>query len=208
MSAHDLGLEPPVEPRELDAIPELSSRDVFASYGFERVQNAWKREWDAELARLTELREFSGATARLVRTGAEHLEWMLWGIRHARQKLCIASDGFRHRVLTDQVVDALVDARSRGVEVVVLHGQPPRETIDDMIEGRLDALREAKVRFVHQQTHAKFLLVDDGVLVSSFNFLSRGAKGSAEAGMWVRGNRLAEQLWEIVSSFGNDIGQA
>lgn len=164
---------------------------LFGNVGIE----TWKRTWRARLVELGGLT--TGPCSAVVPIfDAQHRDVLLHAIEQSRTRVLIES----HRVsgfgLTRPVVDALVAACRRNVQVVVRHGideAPEPETLANLAE-----LRRVGASVAAVDTHAKLLVHDDWCAVSSFNFLSAdpGFRGSRELGVHVNDPKFVAAAWE------------
>ena len=95
---------------------------------------------------------------------------------------------------------------SPSVEVRILAGEAPHD--DTELLANVDAcVRGANGRFsILQGLHAKLLLADDAVLISSYNFMSADPFGTAtdarEVGLYIRGSHVADDVWAWIGELG------
>lgn len=171
--------------------PVLPPNLVWGDIGI----NTWRDAWRSRLGYLRTLAGSAGDVAIPVVDG-EHRSLLVRSIEQTRRRLLVESHRVSGYGLTDPVVDALREARARGVEVVLRHGID--EAVEPGTQARLDALQEEGARIVALDTHAKVLVHDDWAVVSSFNFLSAdpGRRGAHELGLRTNNRAVVDALWD------------
>jgi phosphatidylserine/phosphatidylglycerophosphate/cardiolipin synthase-like enzyme len=138
---------------------------------------------------------------------AEHRLLMLHALSSAKRRVCITSPHLGVGVLGSHVVNGLLGARSRNVDVAVAFNE---ERIGEAIRfaERRRELEGAGVKFIQRSTHAKVLVCDDWATVSSFNFLSfegyydNERRARHEFGVRVIDATVAERLSSMVCGIG------
>jgi hypothetical protein len=99
---------------------------------------------------------------------AQNRRVLIEAITRARRRLLISSPRLGTAILGSAVVPLLKGAAERGVEItIVSHRRDSSDT-----GGRQTELEELGVRFLDRMVHAKAIVCDDWVALSSFNFLS------------------------------------
>ncbi|MGW6934606.1 phospholipase D-like domain-containing protein [Lentzea sp. NPDC054927] len=160
---------------ELETAPEGSTSVVL-----------WSRSWATFGASLADSVSELGAVVGVVR---DHLHsYLLWdGLGAARSRVLISSDQFSAAVVNDGFVERIRQCLQRGVNVALVYRRTHRQSDDDECLQKLRALAGAPVRdgvgsllVVHdEQSHAKVLVIDDEVVVGSYNFLSFEGRSGA-----------------------------
>lgn len=109
----------------------------------------------------------------------------------AQRQLVLACPWARYDAVADLLPD-LRGALARDVQVFVLWGIRPDDTLDPQVQNLLTGLRREFPHLVYVSarssgTHAKVAVCDDrAALVSGFNFLSPSQEGVAEVGVLLR----------------------
>ncbi len=100
----------------------------------------------------------------------QHREFFVSALQTACRRIVVSSKDLGIGLLGGTVADLVLEARGRGVEVKVVHAG--HADWSDELQRRKDELEQAGVTFLVRDVHAKVLVCDDWVIVSSFNFLS------------------------------------
>ncbi len=116
-------------------------------------------------------------------------------IRRAKKQVLVQTYSFTHQ----DIAQALVDAKRRGIDVQVIADQRQMETI---ATGKIEWLAEQGVPLwidsEHAAAHSKVMVIDNGlpevaVITGSFNFTHAAQHRNAENLLILRGNpNLAE----------------
>jgi phosphatidylserine/phosphatidylglycerophosphate/cardiolipin synthase-like enzyme len=170
----------------------------------------WSRSWatfGASLAdSVSELRPVVGVVR-------DHLHsYLLWdGLGASHSRVLISSDQFSSAVVNDGFVERIRQCLRRGVNVALVYRRTHRQHDDDECLQKLRALADTPVRdgagrllVVHdEQNHAKVLVIDDDVVVGSYNYLS--FEGKSGAGR--RKQRSEISLRVLSSALADDISR-
>lgn len=186
------------------------ARDVAeAQWGEEISERLWETAWKSRLKELKS-RLVAGRSAPCAVFDGEHRRLLFEAFARAKRRLVIASPRLGVGLLGSASLVALRAAAEReGLEIVVLHSGEapgtPRER--QRLADERPQIRELVSKGLSVRTwdsHAKLLVFDDEVVVSSFNFLSfegyYGDRNRArhELGVRVWSPALAGQLWELI----------
>lgn len=159
---------------------------------------------------LTEIRT-ERANARVVPMG-DHPELLYGAIEHARERLLVISPWVRHAVVNRDFQQRLRRAATKGISIHIGFGISDSNARGDgnhanAIERIAELDREfANVCFRRlANTHAKVLIWDDSLVVTSFNWLSfagrRDRPNRGEYGIVIYNDRTqTEALWTSLSS--------
>lgn len=177
----------------------------------------WRLQWRQTAGELASQLGALGLTGTVVRDGV-HRRVMWRALDEAEDRLLITSDRLTSDVVDTRFLAALRSALARGVQIALAY----QRTDDDMEAdiapedrplARLELLaREhpGQMKVCQGRTHAKVLVVDDRLLVTSFNFLSfRGSYSTvrhrrlkSEVGVYLREPALSDRLVEEVLGSG------
>jgi phosphatidylserine/phosphatidylglycerophosphate/cardiolipin synthase-like enzyme len=184
---------------ELETVPEDATSVAL-----------WSRSWATFGASLADSVSELGPVVGVVR---DHLHsYLLWdGLGVARSRVLISSDQFSAAVVNDGFVERIRQCLRRGVNVALVYRRTHRQRDDDECLQKLRALADGPVRdgagrltVVHDgQSHAKVLVIDDEVVVGSYNFLS--FEGRSGAGR--RKQRSEISLRVLSSTLADDISR-
>lgn len=130
----------------------------------------------------------------------EHPKILDEALRFSKSRLFIVSPWITHRVVNKVFVENLKRCIKRGVDVTIVYGFEEgagnsRSSLLSLLE-----LKSIGLKFLrHQNTHAKVLIVDNTVVMTSFNWLSfMGDKGQTyrmEEGMEIRSKEFADTFY-------------
>lgn len=132
---------------------------------------------------------------------ADNRRLLLRAIRRARWRLLIASDRLSEEAFDASVRRMLVARFAEGLPVaLVWQGRPDESAGIEAKIAELGAEYPGTLTLVKTNNHAKVVVCDEDVLVSSFNFLSfqgdyetvRGARGPRELGIHVAAGEAAD----------------
>ncbi len=116
-----------------------------------------------------------------------HRSLLFEALESAQERVVVSSDKLGVGLLGHVPAAAVEAARARGVEITVVYAE---EVAGTEFQARRADLQRQGVRFLQRGVHAKTLVSDDRVCVSSFNFLSfegigRGGNHRRELGVRV-----------------------
>lgn len=101
--------------------------------------------------------------------GQEHRQLLWQALREAQSILLVCSDQMTDRVIDQRLVDAIQAATARGVRVVLVF----RRAEPGLVRGLRERLRDHPgFQLIQAENHAKVLISDDRVIVTSLNLLS------------------------------------
>jgi hypothetical protein len=182
-------------PPQVD-LPQFSSQaGPLASLGFSIWRDAWTRrfEWQRTACSV------AGRAVLTVMDG-QHRDLFVSAIAMAQKRLGIASHSVRAHGLSARVHDLLLQALDREVDVRIVVGRPDERTTDTDAQDRLRSLaaRGAVVQFA--DNHAKVVVCDDWLSVSSFNFLGQdpSERSAHELGVRVFDQDQVEAAWRAL----------
>jgi phosphatidylserine/phosphatidylglycerophosphate/cardiolipin synthase-like enzyme len=215
----------PWQRRGPSELPELAEPPDAPGDGTDENAEKAAREWSegwlnvaGHAAALLAAR--SHPPARVVLDGA-HRDLLWHAVRVARHRLVVTSDRLSRQVVDERMLSALETAADRGVEVTLVYGRPHEKELPIAADGAalanvateteraLQTLADRypnTFRVTRTGTHAKVLVWDDEVVVSSFNFLSfegTYASGAAhrqrsELGVRLSGRSVADDAVRAV----------
>lgn len=182
----------------------------------------WAQQWAATLRDVQRRLSADGEHGRLV-VDAEHRSLLDEALNTARCQVLITSDRLGGDAVTSWMLDAIKGALDRGVRVTLAwrRGDERVLTEEARPERKLRALAERYpgLTLLHRAggtgkagNHAKLILFDDRLVVSSFNFLSvsgeTGQGGGAsrrrdrtEVGILLRGSGLLAPALELLQAW-------
>jgi phosphatidylserine/phosphatidylglycerophosphate/cardiolipin synthase-like enzyme len=141
-----------------------------------------------EGARLINDRDYTPAAVHLINQ-AERRIYLL--------QFVIYDDG-----AVGQILDALISAQSRGVDIQVMADEEAGQT-SQALQRLQEAGIDTKLDDPGVTTHNKMLVVDDHVLVGSHNFSANAMERNIESSVWVRRPQVTafyaryfESLWQ------------
>jgi phosphatidylserine/phosphatidylglycerophosphate/cardiolipin synthase-like enzyme len=167
-----------------------------------QLLNAWAQDWLEVASRLAEDDQRLGRGVELV-VDAAHKTALWEALRGTRRRLAITSDQLSVDVVDDRFTRALGTLLEGGVSASLAFR---REGASDQAEGpaaRVEQLARQqahRLRLGKARSHAKVLVSDDTLLVSSYNFLSfdgegiRSGAGRAELGLRITDAGATERL--------------
>jgi hypothetical protein len=178
------GLPPPIELQQELRAPENEITRMF-----------WSGWWQK---RVDSLREYFGriGTCVVPTFDLAHRGLLFEALESAHRRVVISSDKLGVGLLGLVPFEATKAARARGVDVTVVFAEMmPAEDF----EKRRAELEALGVNFVRTDVHAKALVADEKVCISSFNFLSfegigRAGRVRRELGVRVFENGFAEKV--------------
>ncbi len=172
--------------------PVLPPQLEFGGMG----RDLWRGAWQA---RCDELRETARVAQRAIVPvfDGEHRELFVRAIEAAGRRLLVESHRVSTYGLSEPVVEALLAAVGRGVEVKLRYGS---SDLEPLAAQRLGQLADAGVDITPMETHAKLLVCDDWAVISSYNFLSvdPGTRSAHELGMQIFTPTLVDPIWAAV----------
>jgi phosphatidylserine/phosphatidylglycerophosphate/cardiolipin synthase-like enzyme len=201
LEARRLSIERP----ELDALVERHAGEVAAVEGESRTETA-----DSNLTsegttgdQQSVQRQLESLSVRPLQT-YEHQTVLQEALEGSERRLLILSPWIRGDVVNDGFVDALWALARRGVEIHIGYGISRNpEDQDEWPIQKLQRLanENSNVTFKHLgNTHAKILISDDRMVVTSFNWLSfrgtRQRRYRQEEGVLIQDARLTESQYE------------
>ena len=202
LEARRLSIERP----ELDALVERHAGEVAAVEGESRTETA-----DSNLTsegttgdQQSVQRQLESLSVRPLQT-YEHQTVLQEALEGSERRLLILSPWIRGDVVNDGFVDALWALARSGVEIHIGYGisRNPNEDQDEWPIQKLQRLanENSNVTFKHLgNTHAKILISDDRMVVTSFNWLSfrgtRQRRYRQEEGVLIQDARLTESQYE------------
>lgn len=183
----------------------------------EPLVRLWASEWRTAFQHLRWRLDRLSLWAATVENQTHHQR--MWdAARSAGRRLVIASDKLSQEVVHPAFLRKLRERLAEGVSIALVFRSSPRKTLPG-VPSPVEALRSLEDQFPklfalrQHDTHAKLLVHDDTVLVTSFNFLSfegRYGEGGgallrerAELGIEVRDQVVADRiLAELVQRVG------
>ena len=182
----------------------------------------WQRSWTEYFATARTLGTPPSTAARVLIDG-QHRDILWRALRTAKKRLLIVSDQLGPEVVDGRFLRALEKRLNRGVHVALVYrrlsrhidivGAAPTAQLAD-----LQSRFSGQLQYIEAQNHAKILVFDDIVVVSSFNFLSfegyyeerRPAirrKQRSEVGIMLSGRNTAERVINAFCGvFSDDLG--
>jgi phosphatidylserine/phosphatidylglycerophosphate/cardiolipin synthase-like enzyme len=155
------------------------------------AQKLWRNEWKKRVAEFREQLDRARPYAMPV-DSASHRDLLFDAIATARRHVLIESPSVAQAGTSAPFVEAVLEARQRGVEIAIRFGD--REPAGPEGDSRWARLAAAGVRMIEADTHAKLLVCDDWSLVTSFNLLSFEGRRRRELGIQVIHAELAERI--------------
>lgn len=134
----------------------------------------------------------------------QHREFLVAALQTARRRIMISSKDLGIGILGGSIAQLVLDARTRDVDVKVVYAGHAEWS--DELQQRKKDLELAGVIFMQRDIHAKVLICDDWVIVSSFNFLSFAGnydmhrRARHELGVRLIGGQFAD---EVAALLGN-----
>ena len=179
------------------------------------VRELWSREWGAVLVDTLERHAALPVYIDGLVIDAAHREALELALMEAEQRLIITSDQISQRVVTDRFVARLEQRLRAGVQVRLLYQRWGGGSGEEQarVRGSLQRLAEKHPETFEAREvpgwHAKLLVSDDRVVVSSFNFLSfegryredRQSRRS-EMGVALAGGDIADRFVDVACRLG------
>ena len=165
-----LCLQRPVPP-----MVDLQSRPINGDLLTTALQ-LWQRAWTEYSSTARALGTPPTTTARVLIDG-QHRDILWRALRTAKKRILIASDQLGPEVVDGRFLRTLEERMSCGVFVALVYRRLSKH-IDIVSTDPMAQLADLQIRYsgqlqyVESQNHAKILMFDDVVVVSSFNFLS------------------------------------
>lgn len=207
-SSEDFGFvgiirEPPSLPR---GVPPLADHELLEPLDLSAVK-LWRESWfqysDLAQTALTDLE----AKVRVVVDG-DHRMYVQAALRNAKRRLVLCSDRMSTDVLGVGALNRLRERLDDGVVVVFVYRRLSRNDARNLaLIEQLNALEASHQNFTlcNANNHAKLVVHDDLVVVSSLNFLSFGAEYEddlpsrrrqirSELGLAVTNSEIANQI--------------
>lgn len=134
----------------------------------------------------------------------QHREFFVHALQTARRRIVVSSKDLGIGLLGGTVADLVLVARTRGVDVKVVHAGHADWSED--LQRRKKELEQSGVKFIVRDVHAKVLICDDWVIVSSFNFLSFAGyydmhrRARHELGLRVVGGKFSDRIADLLDS--------
>ncbi|WP_345413612.1 hypothetical protein [Actinomycetospora chlora] len=169
--------EPAVPPGTFTPPPEPSDDEGEAALA---AAAAWSGLWVDLADRVaTHVAARAHPAAQVVVDGA-HRDILRQALRSARRRLVVTSDQLDGQIVDDRFGAAIGELLDRDVEVTVIYQRLRDESVAAREGGRRSGVerilhelaRSPSMQVVRDENHAKVLVWDDEVLLSSFNFLS------------------------------------
>lgn len=134
----------------------------------------------------------------------QHREFLVAALQTARRRIVVSSKDLGVGLLGGTIADLVLEARRRGVDVKVVHAGHAEWS--EELQRRKEELERAGVTFMLRDVHAKVLVCDDWVIVSSFNFLSFAGyydmhrRARHELGVRLVGGEYADEVAELLNA--------
>lgn len=185
--------EPALEGRRLPA-PSMEVGEAIEAPG---DQGIWHGSFQRRLKVLEERSRRLGAIVEPVFDG-KHRDLLIVALRTAQERVVVSSRNLGAGLLSDAISELIRDAIGRGVTVTVYHAD--LSDWSDDLQRRRQELRSLGVTFSQRDVHAKVLICDEWVVVTSFSFLSwagyydQQRRARHELGVRVVERRLADEV--------------
>ena len=170
---------------------------------------SWAEAWAAVHQELVAARsQIARPTPRLVED-LRHADHLWLAIRHAKHRLVIASDHLDRGVVDEYLVNMLRNRLAAGLQVTFALPSSHRSSDAGSPRERLERLaRQFPGQLRIAPAAGRFLVCDEDVLLSSFDYLRDGIRGagkgrhrrSAQLGVFVRDSALASRLCSAVGA--------
>ena len=165
-----LCLQRPVPP-----MVDLQSRPINGGLLTTALQ-LWQRAWTEYSSTARALGTPPTTTARVLIDG-QHRDILWRALRTAKKRILVASDQLGPEVVDGKFLRTLEERMSCGVFVALVYRRLSKHidivSTDPMAQlADLQNRYSGRLQYVESQNHAKILMFDDVVVVSSFNFLS------------------------------------
>lgn len=134
----------------------------------------------------------------------QHREFLVAALQTARRRIVLSSKELGVGLLGGTVSELVLEARKRGVDLKVVHAG--HADWSDELQRRKDELERAGVTFMQRDIHAKVLVCDEWVIVSSFNFLSFAGyydmhrRARHELGVRLLGGGFADDIAKLLGT--------
>jgi len=162
---------------------------------------AWTAAWERRRSEFEAMRG-PARLAVLPITDARHREILIDAVSRAQARIGIASHQVTIHGFSESLLEALLAARTRAVDVRILHDVNAGASMDPAARERLERLAASGASVTALDSHAKFLVCDDWALVSSHNFLSLdpGVRSAHELGVQIFAHASVDALWNLCGS--------
>ena len=207
----------PADPREgLDSVDEaLLPEEHYPDEppdddgpGRSGAVQAWASGWEHEAELLSAFAHSRRRPSAVVVEDGSHRDLLWHGLREAKRAIVIASDRLVPQVVGPRLVEALKERLDAGVSLRVVHRRSASSEADP--GGLLRELAEGRDQEVchvlRDQSNGRGLVVDDEVVVGSFDFLAHegyyvtgGLRMDGELGLRVTGGTVAR---DVATSLG------
>jgi len=204
-------------PRSLTTLPSTPEWSDSSSGRLARVAvGLWAEDWRGFERELAGVAAHQGAAVEAVVDG-EHSRLLWHALRSAKHRLVVASDKLSPDVVQLKFVDALRKLLQAGVHVALLFRRPspdPLAKLTALAEEQSQQRGWGRLTLRETTTHAKLLIHDDTVLISSFNFLSFQGHGAgkrrerSEVGVRVSGGSTAREILTCLSPILGEASEA
>ena len=143
---------------------------------FTTALRLWKRSWIEYLSKARTLGTPPTTTAQVLIDG-QHRDILWRALRTAEKRILVASDQLGPEVVDGRFLQTLEERLSCGVFVALVYRRLSKHidigNANPMAQlADLQNRYSGQLQYVEAQNHAKILMFDDVVVVSSFNFLS------------------------------------
>ncbi|MBL9106381.1 MAG: hypothetical protein JNL82_35995 [Myxococcales bacterium] len=181
--AAELGADEPAAPR----VPAPAQPDVQGDPELRGpALRHWAQSWQDTVTNLQAQRHALRRRVALV-IDREHREALAHALRQADRRLAVLSDAIGIDVVNDRFVAGLRRQLARGVACAMVFRRQGASDSAAGPEARVAQLVDEFANFslTNDNSHAKLLVVDDSVVIGSFNFLSfrgdyeRGFRGES-----------------------------
>lgn len=155
--------------------PSIELQREFPAPDSELARRIWSDWWRR---RTDDLRSYLARVGTYVVPVFDlgHRGLLFEALETAQRRVVVSSDKLGVGLLGRVPFDATAAARARGVEVTVIFAE---SMSGQSFEARRSELEALGVSFIRRDIHAKALVADDRVCISSFNFLSFEGIGKA-----------------------------
>lgn len=164
----------------------------------------WRETLRRRAASVTQRAEGLSPLAQPVIDG-QHREFLVAALQTARRRIVVSSKDLGIGLLGGTVAELVLEARGRRVDFKVVHAGHAPEWSEEL-QRRKEELARAGVVFMLRDVHAKVLVCDDWVIVSSFNFLSFAGyydmhrRARHELGVRLVGSGFADDVAELLDT--------
>lgn len=133
----------------------------------------WQRAWTEYSSTARALSTPPTTTARVL-IDRQHRDILWRALRTAKKRILVASDQLGSEVVDDRFLQILEERLICGVFVALVYRRLSKHIDADLMAQLADLQNRysRQLQYIEAQNHAKILMFDDVVVVSSFNFLS------------------------------------